>query len=490
MAVLGEQIGRLVRLEHQPQLGGELPFGDLLHVLAGVGGILVRGHLVVVVTGARRQHPALAKLDLVEGPERAALAGGGGEAQLAVTDEVTWGGRPLEAGTLVVGVLILDTPGQTLVDERLAELHLSPQALLLEAVVIQGVLGHIGIARVDRILGGGVLIQGLLGAGVVNLAVHPIRPGSVQGKAVIQHQGEVVGVFIGDRLVEDGARLGQIDGIRILPLGEVVHRQLQELIIGEVPLALEQHRLADDVELVLVAVMVLGHPAVAPGVTQQVLELAAAQRPRDAGHLLVAAGGIARGRVQVALLPLEEVAGILGGDGDDAPQGIGAVGRGRRPLGHFHLLDHVGVEVGLAHTAVLVGVVLAHPVLHHLDPVLAHAANGEGLGIPRPPLHAHARLITEQIGDIADDLLLDLLRGDDGDGAGDVFQLLLHAGAADDHDFIRFLVCGESRGYQPGRHGEGNQRGGVVVRHCKVLIENHYQPNGILPSPRQRSIIK
>ena len=34
---------------------------------------------------------------------------------------------------------------------------------------------------------------------------------------MIQYQGEVVGLLVGNGLVEDGARLGQIDGIRILP---------------------------------------------------------------------------------------------------------------------------------------------------------------------------------------------------------------------------------------------------------------------------------
>ncbi|MNP45962.1 hypothetical protein D3C76_1399280 [compost metagenome] len=130
----------------------------------------------------------------------------------------------------------------------------------------------------------------------------------------------------------------------------------------------------------------------------------------------MAAGGIASGGIQIAVPALEEVAGILGGDGDDATQRIRAVSGGGRPLGHLDLLDHVGIEIGLADPAVLVGVVLAHPILHYLDPVLAHATDGEGLGIPRPTLHAHTRLVAEQVGDVADDLLFDLFGGDDGDG--------------------------------------------------------------------------
>ncbi len=426
VAVLGEQVGRLVRLEHQSQLGRELPFGELLELLTRVGGILIRRHLVIVVTGTRGQHPALAKLDFVEGPQGAVLAGGGGEAQLVVADEVPRHGRRLEAGPLVVGVLILQAPGQTLAGQRLAEFHLGAQALLLEAVAVQRVLGHIGVGWLDRVLGRGVLIQGLLGAGVVELAVDAIDPGRVQGDAVIQHQREVVRVLVGDRLIEDGGGLGEIDGIRILPLAEVVDGQLEELILAQVPLALEQHGLAGDVEFVLVTVVVLGHAAVTPGVAQQVLELAAAQGAGEAGHLLVTAGGIAGGGIQIAVAALQEIAGILGGDGDDAPQRIGSISRRGGTLGHLDLLDHVGVEIALAHAAVLVGVVLAHAVTHYLDPVLTHAADDEGLGIAGAAEGGDARLVTEQVGDVAHHLLFNLFGRDHRDGAGDILQFLLH----------------------------------------------------------------
>jgi hypothetical protein len=91
------------------------------------------------------------------------------------------------------------------------------------------------------------------------------------------------------------------------------------------------------------------------------------------------------------------------------------------------------------------------------------------LGISCTSLHAHPGLIAEQIGDVADDLLFNLLRGNDGDGTGNIFQLLFHPGAADDHDFIGFLVCGESGGDQPGRHGEGYQGGVLLCATAKSL---------------------
>ena len=124
-----------------------------MQLIPGVGGIIVRGHPVIVVAGARRQHPALAKLHLVEGPQGATLAGGGREAQLVVADKIIRFGRPLVAGAFVVGVLILGPPGQTMVGHRLVELQLGAEVLLIEHVVIERVLEHIGVARVNRILG-------------------------------------------------------------------------------------------------------------------------------------------------------------------------------------------------------------------------------------------------------------------------------------------------------------------------------------------------
>ncbi len=138
------------------------------------------------------------------------------------------------------------------------------------------------------------------------------------------------------------------------------------------------------------------------------------------------AGGVTAGHIQIAILALEEVAGILGGDGNNATQRIGAISRGCRPLGYFHLLDHVGIEVALTHSALAVGIVLAHPVTHHLDPVLTHAADDEGLGISLPAQHGDTGFIAEQVSSISHHLLFDLFGGDHRDGAGDIFQLLLH----------------------------------------------------------------
>ncbi len=153
VAVLGKQVGGLVRLEHQSELGRDLPFGKLVQLIPGVGWIIVRGHPVVVIAGARGQHPALAKLHLVEGPQGATFAGSGREAQLVVADKIIRLGRPLVAGAFIVGVLILGPPGQTMVGHRLVELQLGAEVLLIEHVVIQRVFGHIGVARVNRVFG-------------------------------------------------------------------------------------------------------------------------------------------------------------------------------------------------------------------------------------------------------------------------------------------------------------------------------------------------
>ncbi len=126
-----------------------------------------------------------------------------------------------------------------------------------------------------------------------------------------------------------------------------------------------------------------------------------------------------------------------------------AVGRRGRSLDHLDLLYHVGVKIALTHAAVLVGVVLAHAVAHYLDPVLAHAANDEGLGIAGTAEGGDARLVTEQVGDVAHHLLFNLFGGDDRDGAGDILQFLLHPRATDHHDFICFLVRRKNREARP-----------------------------------------
>ena len=124
-----------------------------MQLVAGVGRIVVRGHPVVVITGTRGQYPALAKLDLVKSPQGAALAGGSREAQLVVADKITGSRRPLVTGTFVIGVLVFSPPGQAVVGDRLVELQLGADVLLIEHVVIQRVFGHIGVAGADRILG-------------------------------------------------------------------------------------------------------------------------------------------------------------------------------------------------------------------------------------------------------------------------------------------------------------------------------------------------
>ncbi len=247
---------------------------------------------------------------------------------------------------------------------------------------------------------------------------------------MIQHHREVISLLVGNGLLEDlrhpATDLVELDRIRFLAIGQVVNGQLEELLIGEVPLALEQQGVGTDIEVVLAGVEILGHTAIAPGVAQQVLHFTSAQGAGKARHLLVAAGGVTAGHVQITILALEEIAGILGGDGNYATQRIGAVGGRRRPLGHFYLLDHVGIKVALANTALAVSIVLSHTVAHHLDPVFPHAADDEGLGIPLPTQRLDSRLVAEQVGDVGDDLLFNLLGGDHRDGAGDIFQFLLH----------------------------------------------------------------
>ncbi len=124
-----------------------------MQLVACVSRVVVRSHPVVVITGPRGQHPALAKLDLVKGPQGAALAGGRRETQLVVADKITGSRRPLVTGTFVVGMLELSTPGQTMVGDCLVELQLGADVLLIEHVVIQRIFEHMAVTRVNQIFG-------------------------------------------------------------------------------------------------------------------------------------------------------------------------------------------------------------------------------------------------------------------------------------------------------------------------------------------------
>ena len=63
---------------------------------------------------------------------------------------------------------------------------------------------------------------------------------------------------------------------------------------------------------------------------------------------------------------------------------------------------------------------------HHLDPVFTHATDDEGLGIASTAYRSHARLVTEQVGNVAHRLLFNLPGRDHSDGTGNIFQFLLH----------------------------------------------------------------
>ena len=84
----------------------------------------------------------------------------------------------------------------------------------------------------------------------------------IQRDAVIQHHREVVGLLVGDGLIKDtgstGTDLVELDRIRLLAIGQVVNGQLEELLIGEVPLALEQQGVGTDIEVVFGGVEILG----------------------------------------------------------------------------------------------------------------------------------------------------------------------------------------------------------------------------------------
>ncbi len=70
---------------------------------------------------------------------------------------------------------------------------------------------------------------------------------------MIQHQREVVGLFVGDGLLEHagsaGTDLVELDRVRLLAIGQVVNGQLEELLIREIPLALEQQGVSPDIEI-------------------------------------------------------------------------------------------------------------------------------------------------------------------------------------------------------------------------------------------------
>ncbi|CAJ1859868.1 hypothetical protein CDAIGKPJ_02580 [Aeromonas salmonicida] len=114
---------------------------------------------------------------------------------------------------------------------------------------------------------------------------------------------------------------------------------------------------------------------------------------------------------------------------------------GAGPLGHLNLLDVIQIEAETAHLVVeIVGteaVADPDPVLDDQHPVAANAADADVLRTPCRAGHRNAGFVLEHVGEFGGDLAIQVLFGDDCDGARDIGQLLFDPLALDHYGLAR-----------------------------------------------------
>jgi len=144
---------------------------------------------------------------------------------------------------------------------------------------------------------------------------------------------------------------------------------------------------------------------------------------------------------------------------------------GAGALGHLDLLDVVEVETEAAHLVVEVvgaeAVADPDPVLDDQHPVAAHAAHYDVLRSSGGAGHRDAGLVLEHVGEFGGDLAFQILLRDDGDGAGDIGQLLFDALSLDHYGLVfpeSGRMAGEicAGGIVGGQYRTGQQHGPVV----------------------------